>query len=71
MRNITYDNAKGISLILVILGHLLPFGNLPSSIIYSIHMPLFFYISGIFISNKGGCKRIVFNYISPYIFFNS
>ena len=42
MRDTTYDNAKGIGLILVILGHLLPFGNLQSSIIYSIHMPLFF-----------------------------
>ena len=42
MRDTTYDNAKGIGLILVILGHLLPFGNLQSYIIYSIHMPLFF-----------------------------
>ncbi len=68
MRNITYDNAKGIGLILVILGHLLPFGNLQSSVIYSMHMPLFFYISGIFITNKG-YKRLIFNYISPYVFF--
>lgn len=27
MRDTTYDNAKGIGLILVILGHLLPFGG--------------------------------------------
>ena len=27
MRDTTYDNAKGIGLILVILGHLLPFGE--------------------------------------------
>lgn len=51
MRDTTYDNAKGIGLILVILGHLLPFGNLQSSIIYSIHMPLFLLVL-LIIGNK-------------------
>lgn len=70
MKDTTYDNAKGIGLILVILGHLLPFGNLQSSVVYSIHMPLFFYISGIFIRPACGVvKRLIFNYIFPYVFF--
>lgn len=69
MRDTVYDNAKGIGLILVILGHLLPFGNLQSSIVYSIHMPLFFYISGIFIRPACWSKKLIFNYILPYIFF--
>lgn len=69
MRNITYDNAKGIGLILVILGHLIPFGNLQSSIVYSVHMPLFFYISGIFLNTKRRYRYLIYNYISPYIFF--
>lgn len=56
MRDTVYDNAKGIGLILVILGHLLPFGNLQSSIVYSIHMPLFFYISGILSDRLAGVK---------------
>ena len=69
MGDTVYDNAKGIGLILVILGHLLPFGNLQSSIVYSIHMPLFFYISGIFIRPACWGKKLIFNYILPYIFF--
>jgi fucose 4-O-acetylase-like acetyltransferase len=55
------DTAKGIGILLVILGHtiLLPFISVP---IYAFHMPLFFLLSGLFIKankyeNKWGGGR--------------
>lgn len=42
------DIAKGIGIILVILGHIIPETVWYRSIIYSFHMPLFFLISGFF-----------------------
>lgn len=39
------DYAKGIGIILVVLGHILIKGNI-KIYIYSFHMPLFFIISG-------------------------
>lgn len=50
-RLIFIDNAKGIGIILMILGHI---SNIPDIIhgwIYSFHMPLFFFISG-YLFNK-------------------
>lgn len=32
-------------------------------------MPLFFYISGIFLNTKRSYRYLIYNYISPYIFF--
>lgn len=42
------DSAKGIGVILVVMGHLLYDSNIPylNQIIYSFHMPMFFIISG-------------------------
>lgn len=54
LRNPLYDYAKGIGIVLVIAGHILPFGGVISSQIYALHMPLFFYISGMFIRGGGG-----------------
>lgn len=42
----TIDIAKGIGIILVIMGHLLPENSYLRSVIYSFHMPLFFILSG-------------------------
>ncbi len=42
------DVAKGIGIILVILGHLLTYGSPASCVIYSFHMPFFFFVSGVF-----------------------
>ena len=42
------DVSKGIGILLVILGHLITYGSPVSSIIYSFHMPFFFFVSGIF-----------------------
>lgn len=53
------DIAKGIGIILVVLGHCIPDASMPGGpsdkflsimfkLIYSFHMPLFFFIAGIF-----------------------
>ena len=36
------DTAKGLCMILVIVGHTLPYGNLMRNFIFSFHMPAFF-----------------------------
>lgn len=51
------DTARGIGLLLVILGHL-KFPYL-SSWIYTFHMPLFFFISGLLYSDKGTFLQFV------------
>lgn len=42
------DLAKGIGIILVIIGHCIPIKSVPCQIIFTFHMPLFFLISGYF-----------------------
>lgn len=55
MRYIEIDIVKGIGIILVVLGHLnVPFHNY----IYSFHMPLFFFVSGFFFTEKNILKRM-------------
>lgn len=68
-RIVLYDNAKGIGIILLILGHLFTHNSIPFSIIFSFHMPLFFFISGTFLKPYGGGKKLILNYLLPYIFF--
>ena len=71
------DNMKALGILLVILGHL-PFLLTESLIIliYSFHMPLFFFISGFLIgdklsifSSKKFIKYCYSSYITPYIIF--
>ena len=45
-RELKYDIAKGIAIILVIVGHGHCISPLTLSFIYSFHMPLFFFASG-------------------------
>lgn len=40
------DVAKGLCMMLVVLGHTLPYGNLLRNFIFSFHMPLFFFLTG-------------------------
>lgn len=83
-RLIELDIAKGIGIILVVLGHsfLLPGPTETSNLflstlrmtIYSFHMPLFFFISGYFMQIKGiGLKEIIVKkakrLLIPYFFF--
>lgn len=45
-RNALIDIAKGIGIILVVLGHLDTNGQISREFIYSFHMPLFFSFRG-------------------------
>lgn len=40
------DHARGIVILLVVIGHLVPFNGYPFRIIFSFHMPFFFIMSG-------------------------
>lgn len=66
------DFSRGIAILLVILGHMVPFSEV-KTIIYSLHMPLFFIISGILFENnkKILSKRFLISRIKrlilPYI----
>ncbi len=53
-RNAVLDIAKGIGIILVIFGHLTCSGQFARDIVYSFHMPLFFFISGYLFKTRGG-----------------
>lgn len=46
-RSLTLDIAKGIGIILVVVGHCIKSYTIPGIFIYAFHMPLFFLISGI------------------------
>ncbi len=49
------DIAKGIGIILVVTGHLLPVAAGLHVLIYSFHMPLFFFLSGFFLGQDQNC----------------
>ena len=80
------DYAKGIGIILVVYGHLLSSGFhaglavpeqfflLSDSLVYSFHMPLFFFLAGLFAEQscrKRGVKKFLFNKLEsiayPYL----
>lgn len=70
-RNETVDIAKGLGIVLVILGHLVVGDGLVSKWIFSFHMPLFYFLSGYvmneFISSEkyvSRVKSLFFHYIS-------
>ncbi len=46
-RDITIDIAKGIGIILVVVGHCINAKTVPGVFVYAFHMPLFFFISGV------------------------
>lgn len=65
------DIAKGIGIILVVIGHISQIKVL-NDIIYSFHMPLFFMISGFFHKDKNDfIKHKLHTIIIPYIFFST
>lgn len=53
------DSLKGFAILLVIIGHICP-GGIWNSLIYSFHMALFFFISGLF----GNCYISFSEFIS-------
>lgn len=66
------DIAKGIGILLVLWGHLYVCDYVHSAI-YLFHMPLFFFISGMFYWNPTGVKvfvqKTLKKYVYPYVFF--
>lgn len=66
-----FDVAKGIGIILVVIGHMHPFFDYNSktyTIIYAFHMPLFICISGVFINHlqKGFVQKRFRQIMLPY-----
>lgn len=53
------DYAKGLLIILVVLGHVMPENALMHSWIYSWHMPAFFVLNGILLSYTQYAKKPV------------
>lgn len=74
-----YDVAKGIGILLVIIGHALPNGGFWRNFIYSFHMPLFFFLSGLvmkapqgdltFKNMLFGGRRLILHYVFWSILF--
>ncbi len=52
------DVAKGIGIILVILSHCVPYGGFTFKLIFSFHMPLFFFLSG-YLFEKSEMKTVL------------
>lgn len=76
MRNAQVDSAKGIGILLVVIGHgLILSGQIDSVaaiLIYTFHMPLFFFLSGQLWKDRPLKKRLVSrfcNLIIPYAIF--
>lgn len=75
-RTVWIDNAKGIAIICVVLGH---FGinDVLTDIIYTFHMPLFFVISGFFLTKNVQSQSVntfllkkMKRLLVPYLFFS-
>ena len=72
-RNYAIDYAKTIAIYLVIAGHLLEISSGPYNFIYSFHMPLFFFLSGILFNvNYRINERVAISFnklLVPYLWF--
>lgn len=67
------DIAKGIGILLVILGHSVQFGGTFHNLIFSFHMPLFFLLSGIvytYRENKRFIRKKAKSLFVPYVIFS-
>jgi fucose 4-O-acetylase-like acetyltransferase len=56
-RRIWIDSVKGIAILLVVLGHIIPMDNPFCIWIYSFHMPIFFILSGLLLSYRDDWKH--------------
>ena len=74
-RDMSVDMAKGVGILLVIMGHA-GCPEIPHGIIYSFHMPLFFLLSGLYIQRQCQEKMGVYlrknfkSLLLPYFYFN-
>lgn len=66
------DIAKGIAILLVIVGHTFTIWKIKVNWIFSFHMPLFFILSGFFFkeNKKTEYKKLFSSLIIPYLFLN-
>jgi acyltransferase len=69
------DTAKGLGIVLVVLGHALPGSEMPATVIWSFHMPLFFFLSGFTAKPwaPGATPALMRNLkclVVPYVFFS-
>jgi len=76
MRIAWVDNARAIGILLVVVGHAPGLSPVAWRIIYSFHMPLFFFISGYLLQTSGPMpskwrflKRVGQSLLLPYLFF--
>lgn len=53
------DLAKGLCIILVVLGHLVPVFNENLTFVFCFRMPLYFCLSGLFYKDYGGIKNLI------------
>lgn len=70
------DNAKAIGIVLVVLGHTTGIPGWTSNLIFSFHMPLFFFVSGYLLSERKlsertlpYCGQVLRNLGIPYLLF--
>ncbi len=49
------DGARGIGILLIVLGHVIPMTTPISHFIYSFHVPLFFFLSGMVLQKRSMC----------------
>lgn len=69
------DTAKGLGIFFVVLGHALPDKNFAATVIWTFHMPLFFFLSGLTTRAWGTSSLVAFsrglkNLAIPYLFFS-
>lgn len=73
-RNLHIDVAKGIGIILIVIGHMIGKDRILHAFIYSFHVPLFFFLSGLFINCdcdiKVFIKKTFKNILLPFINFS-
>jgi acyltransferase len=76
LRNYVVDNARGIGILLIIIGHAPGLPKLANEIIYSFHVPLFFLLSGFSFKESmlnlrlvDYIKQLVKSLLIPFVFF--
>jgi fucose 4-O-acetylase-like acetyltransferase len=60
------DVAKGITILLVVVGHTAPFGSTMRNYVFSFHMPLFFILSGYTAKSAKSAKEYVQHIIKNF-----
>lgn len=70
-----FDIARGIAILLVVVGHALPVGSYGRIFIYSFHIPLFFVLAGLTMKDSGSSDRLLMRVlaekklIAVYVYF--